>query len=1555
MTSPSTSQAEEAAYFVSPKYSRELKELAQEGQDHFDVLVHMKKQADTKAAIDQAKDMRSDDSLEIRERKALLGALKQASSSQDGILKYLALTKKLGQVEEYESFYIINAIQVKAEAGVIEEISKRPEVDRIDLNQKIENSVPVEKKKPKMGRFNFDDQEMEFNLKQIEVDKARRDFGAQGEGSIVGILDTTVDYAHPAIKENFIGYNSNGQETNFSDGFYDAVESKLRPVRSDDMQHGTHCTGIMLGQEKDSKGNPFNIIGVAPKAKWLNARVFDNKGRNTASGFLRAAEWMLAPNGKAEHTPDAINNSWGGGAKADVWFTDSIQRWRDAGIVPVFASGNTGSIDGAVEGSVSNPGNTESAFTVGAVDDKNVRAYFSNRGPSSFPNMTQFKPDVVAPGVSIRSSVKDGYMCMSGTSMAAPHVTGMVALLKGENSSLTVGQIEDIIKSTTTPLTDKDYPNSPNHGYGSGLVNAYDAIAKAMGSNVGSFQGIIKVDGVPALGQVEIVGRNKSVSSDPTTGKYRMNIKEGSYEVRVTAYGCNPVTDTVVVSEGSINKDFNLSRKYKTKLIGNVSDPSGNPIQDVRIRLLEDSNVQPVKTDANGSYELADVYSGDYTLVAYAEGKEVLKKPIQVRGTNPVRYDLTLANMQSDFYFEEMAYDNGRMNQGLDNNVYVGTPRIPGVAVKFIPTKKNGTLSEVSVNFYQENGSNKKGNLKLTVYQLDERGRKHIVVGPKIVPYNDNRKLVCRLLDEGFKTDRPFFVSIEKANRKDKNFIVANDSSGNIDNSYIFDDGNFIPLVEDYSSGSLMIRAKMRYRQGEDEIANFIPKPTVKIVLPEENKIVGKAQGADTINLVFPGNRRQVANVDQNKDYNVVPNVELRPGDEILIYAKNFDGISSERISTIVRTSPSKLRDQKESAASLLDGVEDQSLKAEISAEVANASSLLEEADRINRAQEVSSSQVKKHQEKMDASKRKLAELINNVNPLKRELYQHIVKMRKLLEETEPSYDGEDIWASGYYIRDQLYTRAGGVLEGMETLYNKEDATDQELREAINNLKGENEYFEGQRKPGKMPLFPIDRRYPDGTYLGAAKDGYNSTNTVSVTIKDGRITKIELIEWHSGEYLKGYIIRDGYLDRIVDENRLDAKRPDQYRVFCICITDAIQDALKDNRRPLMEDRYGLNLAYMTAVNTANGPAVSQDGQALDKDWVKAEDKAQFEQAINAFKQALDKPEDQYDKNEVDDLYWKLLSAQEKFLSKIHEFVNKPGLAQAISNAEAELAVPAISEGGKDVGDRKWVSQAEKQAFQDAINASKEMLAKEDASKAEVEKSIRDLNKAKKTFKEAYKDPVKEEPKPPEPPTPPTPPDPAKPDPGDQNKPIRVWHLGVYIMNQQNTYWLRTPKGEPRDQLKWISLNEDIATVSKYGRVYPKKAGFMKVKATYKNKVFYYIMKIKPNRPPKFEYSRTGNMLNFSWELPPGAEGIFIYKAKKNPDGSYTYSRLDSVPNYKGQSASYYIPLEGRYCYKITAYKWMPVYKRNEKGEFVKTGKPYRHEGWANPNRVFAQR
>lgn len=478
---------EPSEYLALEKLSDAVYE-AYKNKEEQDVIVVMKKHADLDGAI-TTMEQRMEAPLTVYERNAVVvNELKaDAYATQAPIVRYLDEYQAEGLVDTYETFFIINAIHVKADHEVIQRLMMDSRVEKIYENGQIYGVEPIIEPSTDPQPAPKD---IEWNIKYVYADRVWDEFDVTGEGVTIGIIDSGVNAMHPALKTKFKGYNpeTDSYQDDLSDYWFDAVDrDNKQPTDDPQMPHGSHCMGTILGSE-----GLKNRIGVAPDAKFIAARALSSMG-GSDTNLLAAAEWMLQPNGNPRNAPRAINNSWGGKASTDEWFLEVLNNWRAAGILPVFAAGNRGLFDPPPwPGSISNPANLLDAFAVGAIDINGHIGDFSFLGPSLFdPTGKVIKPEISAPGVNIRSSVmgenyEGGW---NGTSMAAPHITGTAALMLQINPNLTVNEMEEILTKTAMPLVDEQFPVTPNMGYGYGCVNAYDACADVIGLGVGHIKG----------------------------------------------------------------------------------------------------------------------------------------------------------------------------------------------------------------------------------------------------------------------------------------------------------------------------------------------------------------------------------------------------------------------------------------------------------------------------------------------------------------------------------------------------------------------------------------------------------------------------------------------------------------------------------------------------------------------------------------------------------------------------------------------------------------------------------------------------------------------------------------------------------------------------------------------------------------------------------------------------------------------------------------------------------------------------------------------------------
>ncbi|MFH1664396.1 MAG: S8 family serine peptidase, partial [archaeon] len=271
-----------------------------------------------------------------------------------------------------------------------------------------------------------------------------------GSGIKIAVLDTGIDSFHPMLQGKIILENTFTGES-----------------AQDVLGHGTHVAGIIAGTTEN--GGKYN--GVAPGALLLNVKVLDNNGYGSESEIINGINWAVDPDGNSETDDgaDIINMSLGGPyADLNSPIVSAIKDAIQAGVIVVVASGNCGSgcpssnCHGFI--GVETPGISPEAITVGAVDKQNNWACFSSGGTIS----ENIKPDVVAPGVNINSSVPEGYAAYSGTSMATPHVAGAAALLLQSNENLSPEEVKYVLEATAQKLGEpgKDIK------YGSGLIDA---------------------------------------------------------------------------------------------------------------------------------------------------------------------------------------------------------------------------------------------------------------------------------------------------------------------------------------------------------------------------------------------------------------------------------------------------------------------------------------------------------------------------------------------------------------------------------------------------------------------------------------------------------------------------------------------------------------------------------------------------------------------------------------------------------------------------------------------------------------------------------------------------------------------------------------------------------------------------------------------------------------------------------------------------------------------------------------------------------------------------
>ncbi len=396
-------------------------------------------------------------------KMAVARALKaNADRSQAGALARLAQLKAQGLVSRYQAFFVGNVISVTGREGAVSALAQTAGVARIEAEGEINilGWMVGPASRPNLGP-GVD--AAQSNIKQVKAQKAWQ-LGFRGQGIIVASMDTGVRYTHEALRGNY-KCGVGGPHANC---WLDAISGVLTPY--DDNQHGTHTTGTMAGRLG---------IGVAKKAKWIACKFLNSGGSGSFTDAFECANWFLTMalnNDTLIFTPDVINNSWSCGRACTV-FNPSVEDWLAAGIIPQFAIGNAGPSCSTSHG----PGEYTNSFAAGAVDSGDVIASFSSRGPADASNGGTIKPDVSAPGVSIRSSSNGSdtsYSFLSGTSMASPHVAGAAAVVLSKNGGLTPAMVRSIIEGSADSISNLTCGGSAsdNNVYGHGRLNVLQAV-----------------------------------------------------------------------------------------------------------------------------------------------------------------------------------------------------------------------------------------------------------------------------------------------------------------------------------------------------------------------------------------------------------------------------------------------------------------------------------------------------------------------------------------------------------------------------------------------------------------------------------------------------------------------------------------------------------------------------------------------------------------------------------------------------------------------------------------------------------------------------------------------------------------------------------------------------------------------------------------------------------------------------------------------------------------------------------------------------------------------
>ncbi len=539
-----------------------------------------------------------------------------ARRAQASLLNELDIRVQRGEIESYESFWIVNGVYITAkDEATIHDLSLRSDIDTLEPPVAIELIEPVTRQAPNKSVTAIG---ITPGVVNVGARRVWDELGINGTGALVANLDTGVDGTHPALSSRWRGNFAPADECwlDFDGGFNNP------PVDSD--SHGTHTMGTICGLANN------DTIGVAPGALWIAANTI--VGGNLGSQTIQTMQWLADPDGDPltmEDVPDVANNSWGvheGFGYPDCYsgWWDAIDACEAAGVVHVWATGN----EGPGGHTVRSPGDRAStpydSFSVGSTNYYAPYAIsgFSSRGPAGSgcgPEENLIKPEVVAPGGNIYSSIPGGnYTYYGGTSMATPHVAGVVALMRAANPELDVIAIKQILMSTANDLGVPGEDNS----YGWGFLDAFEAVSAAMdGYGVVAGTVVNDVTGEPIVGAlVDVVDAFPSDVTDEF-GAFRLTLPAGTTDVLVSSFGYDDLSEAIEITPNNeTNPEFRLAPLPSVTLSGVVYNPDTGPATvtpaEGAIVHLANTPLPSVTTGADGSWSIDTPAATEYIVKA---------------------------------------------------------------------------------------------------------------------------------------------------------------------------------------------------------------------------------------------------------------------------------------------------------------------------------------------------------------------------------------------------------------------------------------------------------------------------------------------------------------------------------------------------------------------------------------------------------------------------------------------------------------------------------------------------------------------------------------------------------------------------------------------------------------------------------------------------------------------------------------------------------------------------------------------------------------------------
>ena len=452
-----------------------------------------------------------------------VAAVAQTTDVDDAVTRrtaiYAALTSHARQTQaplrawldaqgiDYHAHYLVNMLEVRGDLTLAQTLAQRPDVARLVRNPLV-NGLEADEETDKTAWAAWHTRvslpqlaptaDLPWGLTYTNADDVWA-LGFRGQQIVVAGQDTGVMWDHLALKPTYRGWDAPALTVTHTYNWLDAwgrdpILDPTCPADAqtpcDDQGHGTHTLGTVVG---DATALGYTVIGMAPDATWIACRNMRG-GVGTPASYTSCFEFFLAPypqggdpmtEGRPELAPHVINNSWGC-PPSEGCDVDSLRQvvatMRAAGIFVAASAGNSGPSCSTVNNPI---GMHDAVISVGAHASNGAIASFSSRGPVTVDGSGRLKPDLSAPGVGVFSALPgQGMGTLSGTSMAAPHVAGAVALLWSAAPEL-IGDIdltEQLLLKSAIPVTSSNCitdAQSPNPVYGYGQLDILHAVQLA--------------------------------------------------------------------------------------------------------------------------------------------------------------------------------------------------------------------------------------------------------------------------------------------------------------------------------------------------------------------------------------------------------------------------------------------------------------------------------------------------------------------------------------------------------------------------------------------------------------------------------------------------------------------------------------------------------------------------------------------------------------------------------------------------------------------------------------------------------------------------------------------------------------------------------------------------------------------------------------------------------------------------------------------------------------------------------------------------------------------